>query len=100
MSKFARDFAKLTIKADDENWNSNPIHGPIKQLFRDIWFVRGRMPATPSRPNTEKYFVYYSRTMTIIKIPQTKDEEKNHLVLINTVKLNKDGLRQLDQVNN
>ena len=57
-------------------------HGKLEQLFDDLFFVTGTMKMK-SPPLT------FSRNMTILR-------EGNSLTLINSVRLDEDGLAQLD----
>ena len=60
-------------------------HGDIQEIFSNIYFVTGTV--TISRP----FPIRFSRNMTIIK-------EEEDLTLVNSVRLNEAGLRQLDEL--
>ena len=58
------------MPADSDDW-SVPLHGPVQQLTEDVFFIRGRMSSTPARSWIERTFMYYSRTMTAVRVPAT-----------------------------
>lgn len=60
-------------------------HGDIQEVFSNIYFVTGTFAMSGLLP------MKYSRNMTIIK----EDEE---LTLVNSVRLNEAGLKQLDEL--
>ena len=92
MSKVAPPhFATLTVPADDHRAAAR--HGKIQHVVDDIYMVRGKMPSTPSRPLFERLFLYYSRTMTILR--RRNDAGDYELTLINSVRLNDGALQQL-----
>lgn len=61
-------------------------HGEIEAIFPNLYFVTGT-----SRPNFQGMVWQFSRNMTIVR-------EGDSLTLINSVRLNDDGLRALDQL--
>ena len=83
--------ATQTVHADHPRKAAR--HGKIQQVFDDVFIVRGRMPSTPSRPLFEKLFLYYSRTMTIVR--HHSDNGEPELTLFNTVRLNDHALADL-----
>lgn len=58
-------------------------HGPITQLFPNIFFVKGT-----NKTNHDGVDFQFSRNMIILK-------DGNHLILINSVRLTEEGLSQL-----
>lgn len=87
-------FATLTVAATSPRGASR--HGPVQTVADDVFVVRGKMPSTPSRPWFERWFVYFSRTMTIVR--QRKADGSFGLTLINTIRLGDDGLSQLAEL--
>ena len=63
-------------------------HGDIEEVFPDVFFVTGT-----TRPNFGGVNFQYSRNMTIVR-------DKGALTLINTVRLDGDGLAHLDDLGN
>jgi hypothetical protein len=61
-------------------------HGGITEVFPDVFFVTGT-----SRPNFQGTQWQYSRNMTIIR-------QAEALTLVNTVRLDDDGLKALDKL--
>ena len=61
-------------------------HGEIEEVFPDVFFVTGT-----SRPNFGGANFQFSRNMTIVR-------DKGALTLINTVRLDEDGLARLDDL--
>jgi hypothetical protein len=60
-------------------------HGEIEEVFPNVFFVTGTIGMPGSMP------VRFSRNMTIVR-------QGERLVLINSVRLNDEGLRQLDKL--
>jgi hypothetical protein len=60
-------------------------HGELREVFPDVFFVMGTLSMPGPIP------VRFSRNMTVIR-------EGNRLVLVNSVRLSEDGLRQLDRL--
>src|SRR5262245_50360056 len=58
-------------------------HGPLREVFPGIWFVTGTLALPGPFP------VRFSRNMTVVK-------EGDRLVVVNTVRLDDDGLTKLD----
>ena len=63
-------------------------HGDIEEVFPDVFFVMGT-----TRPNFGGANFQFSRNMTIAR-------DKGALTLINTVRLDEDGLAHLDDLGN
>jgi hypothetical protein len=84
----------LTVPADKPRKAAR--HGKIEQIFEDVFVVRGKMPSTPCRPLFERLFLYYSRTMTVIRCYD--DEGKAELTLFNTLRLNDRALMYLAEL--
>ena len=95
MAKFNADrFATVTVAADQPR--SAARHSKIKRIDDDLYMVRGKMPSTPSRSLFERMFLYYSRTMTIVR--RTNDEGSDELTLINAIRLNDKTLAKLSEL--
>lgn len=58
--------------------------------------VRGKMPSTPARPLFERLFLYYSRTMTIVRRKNALGSYD--LTVINSLRLNAKTLAQLNKL--
>lgn len=86
--------ATLTVAADKPRAAAR--HSKIQHISDDIYMVRGKMPSTRSRPLFERLFLYYSRTMTIIR--RKNDAGDYELTLINSVRLNEKTLAQLAEL--
>ncbi len=71
-------------------------HSKIEQVNDDVFMVRGRMKSTSARPLFERIFVYYSRTMTIVRRQGT--DGSYELTLINTIRLNEKTLTKLTEL--
>ena len=67
---------------------ANP-HGKLEEVFPDIFVVKGSVEL----PMFGCLTMRFSRNMQILRSPSTRD-----LVLINTVRLNPEGLKELDQL--
>lgn len=87
-------FTVLSIHANDPLPASR--HSDITQLSDDVYFVRGRMPTTPSRPLFARLFLYFSRTMTIVR--DRNQQGGYDLTLFNSIRLSEDGLKCLDKL--
>jgi len=87
-------FATLTIAANQLRPAAR--HSKIQHVVDDIYMVRGKMPSTPARPLFERLFLYYSRTMTIIR--RRNSAGHYELTLINTIRLNDQTLAQLSEL--
>lgn len=61
-------------------------HGHIKEIFNDVFFVSGAMEADLMDMDWQ-----FSRNMTIVR-------DGNRLILINSVRLNEQGLAELEQL--
>lgn len=83
--------AELTVAANQPRDAAR--HSKIQPVADDIYMVRGKMPSTPSRPLFERVFLYYSRTMTIVR--RKNAENVYELTLINSIRLNDNALQQL-----
>lgn len=59
-------------------------HGPLEQVFPDVWFVRGQIRMPLALP------LKISRAMTVVRTPS------GGLVLFNSVQLSEAGLAELD----
>ncbi|MFT5712472.1 MAG: hypothetical protein ACJAVV_003686 [Alphaproteobacteria bacterium] len=86
-------FATLTIPADQHRPAAR--HSEVKNVYGDIYSVRGKMTSTPSRPLFERIFLYYSRTMTIVR--RKNNDDIFELTLINTIRLNDKTLAKLSE---
>ncbi len=60
-------------------------HGDIKQIFENIWFVKGQLRMAMLLPMT------ISRSMTIIR-------ENNELTLINPIRLSESGMQKIESL--
>jgi hypothetical protein len=70
-------------------------HGEIKQLFPNIYFVKGGIALVPpTTPLTMKF----SRNMTIIVDANAENDDRSTLILVNTVRLDENGLKELDKL--
>lgn len=87
-------FATLTVAADQPIAASR--HGKIQRVADDVYMVRGRMPSTPKRPLFERLFMYYSRTMTIVRRKTGAGDYE--LSLINSLRLSDKALKQLSEL--
>lgn len=95
MAKFNPNrFATLTIPADQHRPAAR--HSQIENVDNDVYIVRGKMPSTPSRPLFERVFLYYSRTMTIVR--RKNNDGIFELALINTIRLNDKTLAKLSKL--
>ncbi len=63
------------------------LHGVIKKVFDNIWFVQGTVKMPMLVP------MKISHSMTIIKNP-----DNNELSLINSMRLSEDGIRELEKL--
>lgn len=87
-------FATLTVAASQ--LRAAARHSKIQLVTDNVYMVRGKMPSTPSRPLFERVFLYYSRTMTIVR---SKNSEGGYdLTLINALRLNDKALAQLSEL--
>lgn len=84
----------LTVPADRPRRAAR--HGRIEEVFEDVFMVRGRMRSTPGRPLFERLFLYYSRTMTVVRL--YNDQGEAELTLFNTLRLNDGALEQLAEL--
>ena len=91
MGKKIPHFTTITVHANEPRKATR--HGKIEKVFDDIFIVRGKMKPAPGRSLFEKIFVYYSRTMTVVRAYNDKGEPE--LSLFNTIRLNERTLRQL-----
>ncbi|MEP1421995.1 MAG: hypothetical protein ABJK59_09530 [Erythrobacter sp.] len=90
----ALEFAKISVPADQPRKAAR--HSKVMAVGDDIYMVRGRMKSTKARPWFERMFLYYSRTMTVIR---RSDGKGGHdLTLINTIRLSERGLAQLQKL--
>ncbi|RJG36133.1 hypothetical protein [Motilimonas pumila] len=64
-------------------------HGHVKRLFKDIYMVTGSVAMKLPHPKIGPLTLRFSRNMVIIK-------QGGELTLINSVRLNGQGLAQLD----
>ena len=64
-TKKSPHFATLTVAADNPRRAAR--HGKIEPVSDDVFIVRGKMHSAPGRPLFERLFMYYSRTMTIVR---------------------------------
>ncbi len=71
-------------------------HGGIQRLADDVFFVRGRMRSTPKRSIFARLFVYFSRTMTIVRHRNERGEYE--LALFNTLRMSEAGLAQVEKL--
>lgn len=71
-------------------------HGEITPLAEDVFFVRGRMPTTPTRPLFARLFLHYSRTMTVVR--DRNDEGGYDLTIFNSIRLSEQGLTSLEKL--
>lgn len=86
--------ATLTVAADQPRAAAR--HSKIQHVSDDIYMVRGKMPSTRSRPLFERLFLYFSRTMTIVRRKNNAGDYE--LTLINSVRLNDKALAQLTEL--
>ena len=62
-------------------------HGPLSELFENIWFVQGTVKMPMLLP------MRISRSMTVIRNP-----ENHELIIVNSMRLDDKGLATLDQL--
>lgn len=87
-------FSSITVPAHRPRVASR--HNNIKQVYCDVFMVRGKMLSTPSRSLFERLFLYYSRTMTIVRSQHSNGDYE--LTLINTIRLNEKELVRLAEL--
>ncbi len=71
-------------------------HSAIQAVSDDIFMVRGKMPSTAARPLFERIFLYYSRTMTIVR--SQNNLGGYDLTIINSIRLDEKGLAHLAEL--
>lgn len=78
------------MKNKGKNMKLNKVlpHGPLINLFDNIWYIQGQVKMPMLFPPMR-----ISKTMTVIKNPQT-----NELTLINAMPLNKETLNEIEQL--